>query len=407
MGAPTMPPAPQAATLWTGTDRRAAAPVLTELAFFHLLATELLSSPNVDAAEVTLLARVREATGAHTAALVGVHHSRLRGRLEAIDPAPAGGMPAEREIHLDTAPMPLLLTQAVPTILDAGTPRLPWLPAAREPGILLSAPLRRQGKATGFLVIELPAAADAYAARALLGTAALAAALGLEATRREAREEFLAMVRHDIFNPITVALFHTEMLAETLENREDKELADLAHSVHSCLNAVCDMVSTFFYLEAIDQGAPAIHPESIDFVELVTDIVDAHRPTATAKQLDLTCDGHCPELRADRRQLGRVVANLVSNALKYTMGPGRVHVHLDHDAGGAILTVTDTGAGLSPADLDRLFTKHARFHRHLDIPGTGLGLYLSKAIVEAHGGRIEAESRLGVGSTFRIRIPFA
>ena len=135
MGAPTMPPAPQAAKLWTGTDRRPAAPVLTELAFFHLLATELLASPNVEEAEVSLLARVREATGAHTAALVSVHHSRLRCRLEAIDPAPAGGMPAEREVHLDTPPMPLLVSQAVPTILDAGTPRLPWLPAVREPGI--------------------------------------------------------------------------------------------------------------------------------------------------------------------------------------------------------------------------------------------------------------------------------
>jgi len=393
--------------LWSEADRRPTAPVLTELAFLHLLASELLASPNVEDAYATLLRRVREATGAHTAALLSVHHSRLRCRLEAIDPAPPGGMSADREIHLDVPPVSLFLSQAVPTILEAGTPRLPWLPTPHDPSVLLSAPLRRQGKAVGFLVIELPATADAYAARALLGTAALAAVLGLEAVRREARDEFLAMVRHDIFNPITVALFHTEMLAETLENREDKELADLAHSVYSCLNAVCDMVSTFCYLEAIDQGAPAIHPEPIDIVELVTDIVDAHRPTAVAKQLELTCDGHCPELRADRRQLGRVVTNLVSNALKYTPGPGRVHVHLDHDADGAILTVADTGAGLAPADLQRLFTKHARFHRHLDIPGTGLGLYLSKAIVDAHGGRIDVESTLGEGSTFRVRIPFA
>jgi len=402
-----MPSAPQAASLWSGPDRRPTAPVLTELAFLHLLATELLGSPNLEEAQATLLRRVREATGATTAALLGVHHSRLRCRLEAIDPLPAGGMPAEREVHLDTPPLSLYLSQAVPTILEPGTPQLPWMPPARTPNVCLSAPLRRQGKAIGFLVVELPEGADAYAARALLGTAALAAGLGLEAVRREARDEFLAMVRHDIFNPITVALFHTEMLAETLEGRNDKELADLAHSVHSCLNAVCDMVSTFCYLEAIDQGAPAIHPEPIDVVELVTDIVDAHRPTATARQLRLVCDGTCPELRADRRQLGRVVANLVSNALKYTPGPGSVHVHLGTDASGAVLTVSDTGAGLSAADQERLFTKHARFHRHLDIPGTGLGLYLSKAIVEAHGGRIAVESTLGKGSTFRVHIPFA
>lgn len=383
------------------------APVLTELAFFHQLASELLAAPNVEDAQATLLRRVREATGAQTAVLLGVHYSRLRCRLEAVDPLPAAGMPAERELHIDTPPLPALLAQAVPTVLENGTARLPWLPAMREPTVVVTAPMRRHGKPTGFLAVELPATADAIAARALLGTAALAAALGLEAARREARDEFLAMVRHDIFNPITVALFHTEMLAETLEHREDKELADLAHSVHSCLNAVCDMVSTFCYLEAIDQGAPAIHPEPVDFVELVSDIVDTHRPTATAKRIDLTFDGHCRELRADRRQLGRVVTNLVSNALKYTQGPGRVRVHVGQDADGVVLTVTDTGAGLTPADLQRLFTKHARFHRHLDIPGTGLGLYLSKAIVEAHGGHIGVESVADEGSTFRVQLPFA
>jgi signal transduction histidine kinase len=383
------------------------APVLTELAFFHQLASELLAAPNVEDAQATLLRRVREATGAQTVLLLGVQHSRLRCRLEAVDPPPSAGMPAERELHIDTPPLSALLAQAVPTVLENGTARLPWLPATREPTVVVTAPMRRHGKPTGFLVVELPATADAIAARALLGTAALAAVLGLEAARREARDEFLAMVRHDIFNPITVALFHTEMLAETLEHREDKELADLAHSVYSCLNAVCDMVSTFCYLEAIDQGAPAIHPEPIDFVELVTDIVDTHRPTATAKRIELTFDGDCRELRADRRQLGRVVTNLVSNALKYTQGPGRVRVHLGEDADGTVLTVTDTGAGLTPADLERLFTKHARFHRHLDIPGTGLGLYLSKAIVEAHGGRIDVESTAGQGSTFRVHLPFA
>jgi signal transduction histidine kinase len=315
-------------------------------------------------------------------------------------------MPIDREIRLDVPPVPELVGQTVAPVLDPAAP-LPWFGASREPALLLAAPLRRQGKAIASLVIELPADRDVATARAILGTAALAALLGLETVRRDSREEFLAMVRHDIFNPITVALFHTEMLAETLEGRADKELADLAQSVHSCLNAVCDMVSTFCYLDAMDQGAPAIHPEMVDVVELVTDIVDSHRAMATARNIDLAFEGSCPELRADRRQLGRVVVNLVSNALKYTAGPGVVRVRLSHDAAGAILAVQDTGAGLAPADLTRLFTKHARFHRHLDIPGTGLGLYLSKAIVEAHGGRIGVQSTAGGGSTFTVRIPFA
>jgi signal transduction histidine kinase len=377
-----------------------------ELAFFHQLASDLLAAPNPDEACLALLRRVREATGARTAALLSLHAARLRCRLEAIDPPLTQPARAEREIHLDVPPVPLLVSRTVPAVLDPAAPRLPWLPCAPEPTILLSAPLRRLGKTSGFLVVELPLEGDVSRTRTLLAHAATAAVLGLEAVRREARDEALAMVRHDVFNPITVALFHTEMLAESLEQRGDKELGDLAQSVNSCLNAVCDMISTFCYLDALDQGAPAIHPEPVDLVELVTDVVDAHRPTAAAKQIDLTMDGTCPEIRADRRQLGRVVVNLVSNALKYTRGPGRVHIHVGSDATGAVLTVADTGEGLAPADLQRLFSKHARFHRHLDIPGTGLGLYLSKAIVEAHGGRIDVASRVGEGSTFTVTIPF-
>jgi signal transduction histidine kinase len=380
--------------------------MLMEPGFFQVLAAELLGAANVEDATATLLRRVREATGAQAAALVSLHHTRLRCRLEGIDPAPAAGLPIEREIRLDVPPVPALVAQTVPAVLDPAPP-LPWFPPSREPALLLAAPLRRQGKAIASIVIELPADRDVATARALLGTAALAALLGLETVRREQRDEFLAMVRHDIFNPITVALFHTEMLAETLEQRADKELADLAQSVHSCLNAVCDMVSTFCYLDAMDQGAPAIHPEMVDMVELVTDIVDSHRAMATARNIELTFEGACPELRADRRQLGRVVVNLVSNALKYTAGPGTVRVRLGHDDAGAVLLVQDTGAGLKAEDMQRLFTKHARFHRHLDIPGTGLGLYLSKAIVEAHGGRIDVQSAVGSGSTFTVRIPFA
>jgi signal transduction histidine kinase len=110
---------------------------------------------------------------------------------------------------------------------------------------------------------------------------------------------------------------------------------------------------------------------------------------------------------ADRRQLGRVVANLVGNALKYTPGPGAVNVRVAADEHHAILTVQDTGAGLTPENLVRLFDKHARFHQHLGVPGTGLGLYLSKAIVEAHGGTIDATSEPGEGSTFTVRLPRA
>jgi signal transduction histidine kinase len=370
------------------------------------LVDDLMITPDMGTAAMTLIERLRDATGAEAVALVSVDHARLRCRLDAIWPEGAAGGPAN-EIPLKTEPLPYLLQQPGPVVLAAGEPGIPWL-AKPRPGIMtLSAPLRRRESVTGLLVLHLGENADLELCERTLATAANVGALGLDAVRRDDREEFLAMVRHDIYNPMTVAIFHTEMLGETLEAREDRELADLTQSVLSCLNAVCDLVSNFFYLEAIDEGAPAIHPESIDLTELTLEIVDAHRAMARARDLTLDCEGTCPSLMADRRQLGRVVANLVGNALKYTPGPGAVNVRVAADEHHAILTVQDTGAGMTAENLVRLFDKHARFHQHLGVPGTGLGLYLSKAIVEAHGGTIDATSEPGEGSTFTVRLPRA
>ena len=370
------------------------------------LVDDLMITPDMGTAASTLIERLRDATAAEAVALVSVDHARLRCRLDAIWPEQVAGAPA-KEIPLRTEPLPYLLQQPGPVVLASGEPGIPWLARPRPGLITLSAPLRRRESVTGLLVLHLGENADLELCERTLATAANVAALGLDAVRRDDREEFLAMVRHDIFNPMTVAIFHTEMLGEMLEGRDDRELADLTQSVLSCLNAVCDLVSNFFYLEAIDEGAPAIHPESIDLTELTLEIVDAHRAMAQARDLRLDAEGTCPSLVADRRQLGRVIANLVSNALKYTPGPGAVHVRVTADAQHAILTVQDTGAGMTPENLARLFDKHARFHQHLGVPGTGLGLYLSKAIVEAHGGTIEADSAPDQGSTFTVRLPRA
>jgi len=151
----------------------------------------------------------------------------------------------------------------------------------------------------------------------------------------------------------------------------------------------------------------AIAPTSTgdDVSELAASIVDRHSSSAAEKRLIVTCHGACPSARADRRQLARVINNLVSNAIKYTPPSGRVDVTVASDEAGATLAVADTGYGLSGDDLPRLFTKYARFHQDKGIPGRGLGLYISKAIVEAHGGTIEVSSEPGRGSTFTVRLP--
>src|SRR5262249_25646555 len=135
------------------------------------------------------------------------------------------------------------------------------------------------------------------------------------------------------------------------------------------------------------------------------EIVARYLLPAQDKQLRLTYEGTPMPMEGDPRQLGRVVGNLVSNAIKYTPGPGAVRVRLTAAADTTVFTVEDTGLGIAASDLPRIFTRGTRLHRGLDVPGTGLGLFLAKAIVEAHRGTIGVTSVVNVGSTFMVHLP--
>jgi signal transduction histidine kinase len=214
----------------------------------------------------------------------------------------------------------------------------------------MSAPTQVRGTTTGLLLVYVRGdAATIEEDRRLLAITTTSAALALDAARGEAREEFLATLRHDINNPVAVALGYTEMVVERLRAAGDEASATLAASVAELLKVVADLVSNYLHMAAIDRGAPWLH--------------------------------------------------------QYTSGPGRVDVTTSSDGTTATLVVADTGYGLAAADLGRLFTKYARFHRDRGIPGTGLGLYISKAIVEAHGGTLTATSEVGRGSAFTLTLP--
>jgi two-component system cell cycle sensor histidine kinase PleC len=114
-----------------------------------------------------------------------------------------------------------------------------------------------------------------------------------------------------------------------------------------------------------------------------------------------------PPVEADRTKLRRVLVNLLSNALKFTPKGGRVEVRAEPEGDGVRLTVADTGVGIAPEDVARLFDKYeqARSRATRGEKGTGLGLYITRQLVELHGGEIQVTSELGRGSTFSFTIP--
>jgi two-component system phosphate regulon sensor histidine kinase PhoR len=168
------------------------------------------------------------------------------------------------------------------------------------------------------------------------------------------------------------------------------------------------LVGDLLLFAQIRSGKFRLHREPVDAVELARDAFSAVAPAADAKQIELVLvDGAQAPLTADRARLGQVLDNLLSNAVKFTPAGGTVSLTVQPDGDQVRLEVADTGMGIPYGEQEQLF---GRFFRSSNataqaIPGTGLGLTIVKALVEAHGGRISVDSVEGSGTTFRIDLP--
>jgi signal transduction histidine kinase len=377
---------------------------IEEMSFLGAVNERLSRVPDFASACRALVELVWEERYADAVAFVVVDGPRRVCTLQTVVPVILDVEPTA-EMSIDAAPFATALAGKDPIVIR-DVPALPWIPEPALDTALIAAPLPVRGHAIGILLVHTQGDAAALEDhRRVLALVATSAALALDAARNEAREEFLATLRHDINNPVHVALGYMEMLGDRLKREGSPELLALAGSVTESLKAVADLATNHLHMAAIDRGVAGIARERLDLGALTTEIVGRHRPSASEKNITLIHDGASAHVRGDRRQLGRVVTNLVGNALKYTPGGGRIDVEVASTPHDVVLRVRDTGYGVAPDDLTRLFTKYGRFHRDRGIPGTGLGLYLSKAIVEAHGGSVTASSEIGLGSVFTVQLP--
>jgi two-component system phosphate regulon sensor histidine kinase PhoR len=167
------------------------------------------------------------------------------------------------------------------------------------------------------------------------------------------------------------------------------------------------MVEELLMLSRIESGDLPASREVIDVSEPVATAVERLRPQAERAGLELILNlgNDLPLLRGDREGLERAVINLVQNAIKFTPEKGRVIVTVVAARGGVLVTVTDTGVGIDPDDLPRVFERFFKADKSRRAGGTGLGLALVKHTIEIHGGRVEAQSEAGQGATFRFWLP--
>jgi signal transduction histidine kinase len=220
------------------------------------------------------------------------------------------------------------------------------------------------------------------------------------------KDEFVSSISHELRTPLTSISGYIELLMEDERDPQKREhLAVVDRNASRLLGLVSDMLFT----ARMQSGQFNLHSQPVDLRLIVKEIVESVRPQAEAADVDLRVHEAevIPQIEGERDRLAQLFDNLLSNAIKFTPRGGQVDISLGASNGKALIEVTDTGIGISEEERLHLFERFFRTQVVLDrqIPGTGLGLYISKAIVDAHGGQIAVRSVEGKGTTFVVELP--
>ncbi len=220
----------------------------------------------------------------------------------------------------------------------------------------------------------------------------------LQATDEE-RRDLLADVTHELRTPLTVIQGNLEGLLDGVYPRDDEHLAPILEETR-LLSRLIDDLRTVALAES---GALVLQKERTDLGALGGEIVASFRAQADEAGVNLIAETDSGlMLDIDPARIRQVLENLIANALRYTPRGGTIRVKTSSEDEVALLAVSDTGAGIPPDDLARIFT---RFYKSRDSRGTGLGLAIAKNLVAAHGGEINAESEVSKGTTIQFALP--
>jgi two-component system phosphate regulon sensor histidine kinase PhoR len=220
------------------------------------------------------------------------------------------------------------------------------------------------------------------------------------------RRDFVANVSHELKTPLTVIRGYTETLLGDDPPPEVRRpfLTTLLANATRMQRLVDDLLD----LSRIESGAWTPKPEPVDVAALAQQVwAEVARTTEGERSFTLELAGDATTVEADPQGLRQVLRNILENAARYTPAGGAVTVRTRSAAGGTVLEVSDTGPGIAGEHLPRIFERFYRVDaaRSRELGGTGLGLAIVKHLVEAHGGSVVAESRLGAGTTIRITLP--
>jgi len=225
---------------------------------------------------------------------------------------------------------------------------------------------------------------------------------------QQLKRQLVSALAHDIKNPLGVIMFCADTVATRLERGQNgKENSQALHAIQENGERIVNLVTGFLDATKAESGTMDMKQQPVKLTPLIQNLGQQQMEALRKKNISLNMDldEHLPDVMGDEAQLERVLWNLVGNAIKFTPSGGTISVSSRVDDGHVSISVKDTGMGIPEDALPQLFTEFRRLKGAETIEGTGLGLFIVKSIVEAHGGTVLAESKQGEGSKFIVRLP--
>ena len=224
------------------------------------------------------------------------------------------------------------------------------------------------------------------------------------------KAEFVSVASHELKTPINVMIGYLQLLEEGVYGPLDPAKRDVLKTLNAQANTLARLVRQLLDVSRFEAGGGRLEPRTVPLEQLLSDLENAFHVLAVQREIRFRVErtpGLPEEVHWDVDRVNEVVGNLLSNAFKFTPHGGVVSLTLEPVDDSVLMKVCDTGAGIPPEQLPRIFDKfyQADNQRAARAAGSGLGLAIAKQIVEAHGGTISCESTLGVGTTFSIRLP--
>ncbi len=218
------------------------------------------------------------------------------------------------------------------------------------------------------------------------------------------QRRFLSDASHDLRTPTTLIKSYCDVTLR--KARRPEEYVQTLERISRTSERMTGIINRILEVSRLEEQALSLKMERINLLEMLDDIIRSFEGEAGKKRLKTSLQGEAVVITGDRERLAEVFTNIIDNAVKYNREGGHVDLSVGRIGSEAVVTVADTGMGMTGGEMERIFDRLYRADESRGVvEGTGLGLTIARTLVEAHGGRIEVSSEPGKGSTFTVRLP--